>query len=186
MKYRTRFLWTVTLLAATLALAPVLHAQLASKTAGGTLEFQVISWASADRNKVLPVDFLWHPELVPEDTDYQVTAECRRRNRLGGPPQSKNKVEFDLTMTPVANGREYRLRRRGRRLGRDGIQKSPAVWRSKRLETVATEGLVEGVLVRFEISARRGGLDFGDTLRCECRVTEADPRVIVIPSVPGL
>ena len=182
MKYRTRFLSKVTLLAATLASASALEAQLATKTAGGTLEFQVISWATSDSNKVLPVVFLWHPELELEDTDYQVTAECRRRTRLGGPPQSKNKVVFDLTMTPVASGKEYRLRRRRRSLGRDGIQRSPAVWRSARLETIAAEGLAEGVLVRFEISVRRGDLGFGDTLSCGCFATEANPRVIGISS----
>ena len=179
MKNRTRFLWNVTLLGATLALSSALHAQFATKTTGGALEFQIISGTSFDRNKVLPVVFLWHPELEPEDTDYQVIAECRRRNRLGAPPDGTNRILFDLTMTPIVNGKQYDLGRRRRKLGRDGLQKSPAVWPSTDLETVATEGLVEGVLVRFEISIRRGGLSFGDTMNCECRVTETGPRGIV-------
>ena len=172
MKNRARFLWYVTLLAATLASASALHAQFASKTTGGTLEFQVISGASFDRNKVLPVVFVWHPELEPEDTGYHVIAECRRRNRLEAPPDSTNRILFDLTMTPIVSGKEYELGRRRRKLGRDGLQKSPAVWQSTDLEALAAEGLAEGVLVRFEISVVRGGLGFGDTVSCECRVGE--------------
>ncbi len=109
-------------------------------------------------------------------------AECRRRTRLGAAPDSKNRILFDLTMTPIVSGKEYEFGRRRRKLGRDGLQKLPAVWPSTDLATVATEGFVEGILVRFEISIRWGSLDFGDTVSCECGVTETDPREIAISS----
>lgn len=180
MKHGTRLVSIVSVLAAGLVLASALQAQIANKTTGGTLEFQVISGASFDKDKVLPVDFLWHPEPGPEDATFQVTAECRRRNRLGGPPGGNNRVLFDLAMAPIASGEEYELGRKRRKLSRDGVQTSAAIWSGSELETIATKGLEEGVLVRLEISVRRGGLSFGDVVTCECRVAETGPRGIAI------
>ena len=181
MKYRKRLASIVTLITVTFAAAPAVPAQLASKTTGGTLALQVVSGESFDRDQALPIVFVWHPGLGSQRSGYQVTAECRRRDRLGAPPGAANRVLFDLAMTSVASGERYELGRRSRRLARDGQQVDLATWTDSALDSFVAAAGGEGVLVRLEVAIRRGALEFGDTFGCRCEVAETDPRGLGLP-----
>lgn len=163
--------WISVWLVAALASATVATAQFASATAGGTLEIQIVSPTRLGRNAVPPIDFVWHPAIEADRVAYQVTAECRRSDRLGAPPGTTNRVRFDLSMTPLESGEELDLGRQRRKLMRDGVQSSPAVWDSGEIGKAAAAGFKSGVLVRLDLSVR-GRLGFGDTVSCECRVSE--------------
>lgn len=173
------------LFVATLSSVPSLEAQFATKDTGGTVAFEAITGPSFDGNRALPVTFHWQPLLDPEETGYQAIAECRRRNRLGGPPGNAARVLFDLAMTEIHSGEEHGFGRRRRKLGHSGLQGTPAIWQSPDFEAIARNSSAEGVLVRFQISLRWAELRFGDTVTCECRITETGRRAIVAGAEPA-